>query len=236
LRLVLEGVQLEAQALAELPELQPGRYARLSVEDSGHGMDGPTLKRIFEPFFTTKGAGEGSGLGLAVTLGIVREHQGALRAVSEPGNGATFSVYLPAHEWSTQEVSDDLQALPRASGERILFVDDERALCESSKLVLENIGYAVTTHDDPQLALREFTQRPQAFDLVVTDLTMPGMTGVELARSLLQIRAELPVLLASGYGGGFTVEQVRAMGLRDMLSKPLTPRALSAAVQKTLAR
>lgn len=94
----------------------------------------------------------------------------------------------------------------------------------------------MTAYDDPVSALREFSLRPQAFDLVVTDLTMPSMTGVELARSLLQIRAELPVLLASGYGGGFTVEQIRAMGLRDMLSKPLTPKALSAAVQKTLAR
>ena len=235
LTVLLEPVMLDAEATAGLPELQPGKYARLSVRDTGHGMDEATRKRVFEPFFTTKPIGEGTGLGLAVTHGIVRDHQGAMRVISAPGKGATFMVYLPAHEWSTPATRSEAAAeLPVARGERVLFVDDEPALCASSRMLLEHVGYRVTTHRDPLGALNEFEQRPGDFDVVVTDLTMPGITGVELGRQLLRIRPDIPIVLVSGFGGGWTLEQARAVGLRDLLQKPLSPQALMSAVQRAM--
>jgi CheY-like chemotaxis protein len=234
LSIALEDAVLDAESVRTQPDLQPGRYACLTVTDTGHGMDAETLKRIFEPFFTTKPQGEGTGLGLSVVHGIVREHQGALRAWSEPGKGSTFKVYLPAHELSIPVAEENVVSLQRASGERILFVDDESALCVAARMILERIGYKVTIHRDPFAALSEFQLRPQEFDLVVTDLTMPGMTGIELAGRMLEIRADVPIVLASGYAGTITAEQVRGMGLRDLLTKPMTPAALTAAVQAAL--
>ena len=199
-------------------------------------MDEATLERIFEPFFTTKAPGQGTGLGLAVAHGIVREHQGALRAASEPGRGSTFEIYLPAHELSGPLAAEELAALPRAGAEHILFVDDERALGRASQLILEQLGYRVTVHLDPFAALREFELNPHAFDLVVTDLTMPGMTGIELARRLLDVRGDVPIVLASGYPSELTVEQARALGLCDVVAKPMTPAVLTAAVARAIAR
>jgi two-component system, cell cycle sensor histidine kinase and response regulator CckA len=144
-------------------------------------------------------------------------------------------VYLPAHEWSTPAARHDAAAkLPTARGERVLFVDDEAALCASSQLLLEHVGYRVTTHRDPLGALNEFEQHPGDFDVVVTDLTMPGITGVELGRQLLRIRPDIPIVLVSGFNGGWTLEQARAVGLRDLLQKPLTPETLMSAVQRAM--
>ena len=234
LTVVLDPLKLDAVTSKALPELQPGNYARLTVSDTGHGMDEETLARVFEPFFTTKPVGEGTGLGLAVTHGIVRDHQGTMRVVSAPEHGATFTVYLPAHEWGAAEIEESISAPAQANGERVLFVDDEPALCTSSQLLLEHVGYHVTSHRDPLGALHEFEQHPGDFDVVVTDLTMPGITGVELGRQLLRIRPNIPIILVSGYGAGWTLEQARAVGLRDLLQKPLTPDALMRAVQRAM--
>jgi CheY-like chemotaxis protein len=219
---------------SQVQGLNAGRYVRLTVSDTGHGMSAETRQRIFEPFFTTKPAGEGTGLGLAVVHGIVRDHEGVVRVESELGRGTSFQIYLPAHDWVDAGVDVGLSVQSPGKGERILFVDDETALCQGWRSVLERIGYAVTTFTDPVLALEAFRCSPRDFDLVITDLTMPHMTGTELGRRMLELRPTLPILLVSGSTGSLTAEEVRALGLRDLLTKPVTPGALAIALRRTL--
>jgi CheY-like chemotaxis protein len=228
------NVDVHGDPQSQVPGLNAGRYVRLTVSDTGHGMSGETRKRIFEPFFTTKPPGEGTGLGLAVVHGIVRDHEGVVRVDSEPGRGTTFQIYLPAHDWVEAGVDAGLSVKSPGKGERILFVDDETALCEGWRSVLERIGYLVTTFTDPLLALETFRRNPRDFDLVITDLTMPHMTGTELGRRILELRPTLPILLVSGSTGSLTGEEVRALGLRELLTKPVTPSALAIALRRTL--
>ncbi|HEX2870515.1 MAG TPA: PAS domain S-box protein [Polyangiaceae bacterium] len=217
------------------PDLRPGRYARISVTDTGDGMDEVTLKRIFEPFFTTKKQGEGTGLGLAVVHGIVRDHDGAIAVESRPGAGTRVEVYLPEHigEPSAAQVSPS--ALPRGRGERILVVDDEEALCVSLTALLKRLGYQVVAKSQPEAALELFAQDPEAFQLVLTDLTMPGMTGLSLAQHMLAINPSARVVLMSGFSGTWTPGSVRTLGLVDMLVKPLSAAALAEGVARAIA-
>ncbi|HKO93456.1 MAG TPA: PAS domain S-box protein [Polyangiaceae bacterium] len=231
------GVRVETltcELASEVPGLTAGRYVRLTVSDTGHGMNAETRQRIFEPFFTTKAPGEGTGLGLAVVHGIVRDHEGVVRVESELGRGTKFQIYLPAHDWVEAGVDEGLSVHSPGKGERILFVDDETALCDGWRSVLERIGYLVTTFTNPLLALEAFRRSPRDFDLVITDLTMPHMTGTELGRRILELRPTLPILLVSGSTGSLTGEEVRALGLRDLLTKPVTPSALAVALRRTL--
>ena len=169
----------EAGAVTSV-QLEPRRYSRISVSDTGEGMDSETLKHIFEPFFTTKLPGEGTNLGLAVVHGIVRDHEGAISVESEPGHGTTITVYLPEHEAALHE-EEPPKVLVRANGQRVLFIDDEAVLCRSVSSLLERLGYRVTSRSDPVEALELFKKTPHGFDVVLTDLTMPGMTGVDIA-------------------------------------------------------
>jgi signal transduction histidine kinase/CheY-like chemotaxis protein len=217
------------------PDLRPGRYARIAVSDTGHGMDDATQKRIFEPFFTTKRQGEGTGLGLAVVHGIVRDHDGAIAVESHVGHGTKIEVFLPEHlgEPSAAQVSPT--ALPRGKGERVLVVDDEEALCVSLTALLTRLGYQVVAKAQPQAALALFAKDPHEFALVLTDLTMPGMTGLELGQQLLRLRPDARVVLMSGFSGTWTRASVRTLGLIDMLVKPLSAAALAEGVARAIA-
>jgi len=217
------------------PDLRPGRYARISVTDSGDGMDEATLKRIFEPFFTTKRQGEGTGLGLAVVHGIVRDHDGAIAVESNPGVGTRMEVFLPEHIGEPSAVQTSPRILPRGRGERILVVDDEEALCASLTALLKRLGYQVVAKSQPEAALELFAENPDDFALVMTDLTMPGMTGVSLAQHMLAIRPTARVVLMSGFSGTWTPASVRTLGLVDMLLKPLNAAALAEGVARALA-
>lgn len=216
-------------------DLRPGRYARIAVSDTGHGMDDATQKRIFEPFFTTKRQGEGTGLGLAVVHGIVRDHDGAISVESHVGRGTKVEVFLPEHlgEPSAAQVSP--AALPRGQGERVLVVDDEEALCVSLTALLTRLGYQVVAKAQPQAALELFANSPEEFALVLTDLTMPGMTGLELAQRMLELRPSARVVLMSGFSGTWTRASVRTLGLIDMLVKPLNAAALAEGVARAIA-
>ena len=216
------------------PDLRPGRYARISVTDTGDGMDEATLKRIFEPFFTTKKQGEGTGLGLAVVHGIVRDHDGAIAVESRPGVGTRVEVYLPEHIGEPSAAQVGPAALPRGRGERILVVDDEEALCVSLTALLKRLGYQVVAKSQPQAALELFAQEPDGFALVMTDLTMPGMTGLSLAQHMLAINPKARVLLMSGFSGTWTPASVRTLGLVDMLVKPLSAAALAEGVARAI--
>jgi signal transduction histidine kinase/ActR/RegA family two-component response regulator len=235
LSLRVEPFVVDAELARRRPELRPGRYARIAVQDSGQGMDEATLKRIFEPFFTTKKQGEGTGLGLAVVHGIVHDHDGAISVQSRVGAGTSVEVLLPEHMGAQPPAQVTPGALPRGQGERVLVVDDEVALCVSLAQLLTRLGYRVESKSRPEEALELFRLAPSEFALVLTDLTMPGMTGLELARELLAIEPSARVVLMSGFSGTWTRASVRALGLVDMLVKPLSAAALAEGLARAIA-
>ncbi|HYM35881.1 MAG TPA: PAS domain S-box protein [Steroidobacteraceae bacterium] len=233
----LAGVTVDANAHTYPSELRPGRYACLTMSDTGVGMDNVTLERIFEPFFTTKAPGHGTGLGLSVVHGIVRGHDGAITVASELGQGSRVCVYFP----QSPESADASRVISSSSiantgdGQHILYVDDEEALVFLTTRVLERLGYRVTGRIDPKQALEEFRVDPMRFDAVVSDLSMPGITGPELAREMLAIRADIPIVLTSGYIRDEDMKLVHELGIRDLVLKPNTVEDLGATLHRLLA-
>jgi CheY-like chemotaxis protein len=198
-------------------------------------MDAATLARIFEPFFTTKGPGKGTGLGLAVVHGILQAHDGAVVVQSQPGQGTTFHLYFPAElAEPVKPVLAGTDPIPVGAGQHILLVDDETALAQAASLSLGRLNYRVTTVNSATEALKAFHQEPGGFDLVITDLTMPGMNGIELANALHGIRPELPIILASGFGGVRTANFANGPGPRAVLQKPYTSETLARTTHQLL--
>jgi len=197
-------------------------------------MDRATLQRIFEPFFTTKPAGEGTGLGLAVVHGIMASHHGAVTVYSQPGEGTMFHLYFPAHDGGVTAAVAEERAVPRGQGERILIVDDEEALVQLGQKTLTALGYEVEVTTQPVTALDMVRADSQRFALVLTDLTMPGMTGLLLADQLRQVRPGLPIILMTGYSAALTTEQIAAANVRQLLLKPTTLHSLGTAVHAAL--
>ncbi|HZM03638.1 MAG TPA: response regulator [Candidatus Saccharimonadales bacterium] len=192
-------------------------------------MDAATLDRVFEPFFTTKGPGKGSGLGMAVVHGIMKSHDGAVSIQSEPGKGTTVFLYFPVQaEALTEKASLQKPPMPAGHGERILLVDDETALVTIGTKILQHLGYHITGFVSAPEALAAFTAQPYNFDLVITDLTMPGMTGIDLADALLEVRSDIPILLATGYIEESIREQANLLGFREILVKPVPAQLLAA--------
>ncbi|HEV8644387.1 MAG TPA: ATP-binding protein, partial [Burkholderiales bacterium] len=203
-------------------DLREGRYARLSVSDNGCGMDKATLERIFDPFFTTKPAGQGTGLGLSTVDGIMRSHEGAVTVYSQPGKGTTFHLYFPAIGDAATEIEAPQQEVARGKGEKVLYVDDEDALVRLSTRTLNRLGYRVSGFASPVEALNAFRSHPHDFDVVVTDLSMPGMSGFDLARALLEIRPDVPIVMTSGYVRPEDQEMASRLGIRELILKPNT--------------
>ena len=218
----LEAADVSAQLLHASIDLREGCYARLAVSDDGCGMDQTTLERIFDPFFTTKPAGQGTGLGLSVVHGIMRAYGGAVTVYSQPGKGTTFHLYFPAAQPEARVEEGEQSEVLRVRAERVLYVDDEAALVHLARRALERLGYQVTGHHDPAQALQDFKARPDSFDVVVTDLSMPGMSGFELARAVLATRPDIPLLMTSGYVRAQDEETARKIGVRAVILKPST--------------
>jgi len=234
LELSLAAVDLRADDFPSSGELKPGPYVRLTVRDTGRGMLPEVAERIFEPYFTTKEKGEGTGLGLAVVHGIVKSHGGIVRVESAPGEGACFQVDLPrAKKEEEKSVLALVEDVPKGQG-RVLFVDDEPELARLGKLMLEHLGYQVTTAVNGSEALELFRADPEEFHLAITDMTMPGLTGEKLARELMGIRADLPVILCTGYSELISEEKAVELGIRGFLMKPLVIQDLAGAVRKAL--
>ena len=224
----------DAQSMT-VSSVEPGWYARIMVEDSGEGMDEATVAHLFEPFFTTKKLGEGTGLGLAVVHGIVREHDGALEVASRRGDGTRISVYLPLFEGASNEAKESSYSVtPGARGERVLFVDDEKAVGQACSNLLKRAGYNVTVFDSPVNALDHFSNASGDFDLVITDLAMPQMNGDQFAQAVLALRPDIPILMITGYSAGLTRQNVRGLGAFDLLQKPITRQSLTTAVRRAL--
>jgi len=225
----LPGGEIEGDVLS----LAPGRYVVLEVRDTGSGMDALTLKRIFEPYFTTKDMEKGAGLGLATVHGIVRRHQGEVTVASTPGRGTVFRVYLPC--LSDQEAEEEKEAgAARGGGERILLVDDEEANLRMTERMLAGLGYTVSAFSSSREALAAYRREPEAYDLVVTDMSMPEMTGEELSRHILASRPGAAIILCTGFSEVLTAERAREIGIREYLMKPYVTRDLAEAVRRAL--
>jgi CheY-like chemotaxis protein len=216
-----------------IEELQPGDYVQLKVRDSGHGMSPEVRERIFDPYFTTKEQGKGTGMGLSVVHGIVHSYQGASRVSSEPGRGSEFTILLP-RVGGQSPLQREKQAKFKQGNEHILFVDDEAMIADMANKVLTHLGYRVTTRTSSIEALEAFRDHPGEYDLVISDLTMPNMTGDRLAARLLEIRSDIPIILCSGFSSLMAQVRISDTGVRALLNKPLSMRELSATIRSIL--
>ncbi len=214
-------------------DIKPGSYLKLSISDTGHGMSASLMERIFDPFFTTKEKGKGTGMGLSVVHGIVKSHNGTIHVYSEAGGGSTFNVYLPIIEKQLEQEFRAEKPIPTGT-EHILFVDDEEPLINMGKQLLVSLGYDVTTRISSIEALELFKTHMDRFDLVITDLTMPNMTGDELAEQLMAIRSDIPVILCTGFSMKITEEKAKKMGIRAFILKPLIRNDIAETIRKVL--
>lgn len=215
--------------------LKPGPYLLLEVSDTGHGMDKKTMARIFEPYFTTKPPGEGTGMGLSVVHGIVKSHGGDITVYSEPGKGSTFHVYLPVIERAAVRPLDLSTTPPPTGTERILLVDDEESVAMVERDMLVTLGYQVNFFTSSEKALEQFRQNPFAYDLVITDMTMPKITGDKLSQELLAIRPDLPIILCTGFSELINRESALQLGIRQFVTKPLMIGNFAQTLRETLA-
>ena len=234
LKVSLSAVDLNAESAVQDAELKPGQYFMLTVSDTGQGMDGATMDRIFDPYFTTKKKDRGTGFGLSVVLGIVKSHGGAIMVYSKPEEGTTFHVYFPVFK-GKQKPAALKQTEPVPTGdERILFVDDEPSLTELGQQMLELLGYNVTTRTSSLEALELFRSKTNQFDIVITDMTMPEMSGDRLAQELIKIRPDIPIIIYTGFSEKISKNRARDIGIRKFIMKPIVMSELAKAVRNVL--
>ncbi len=234
LKVVMREVHVGYEQTVQKVGMQPGNHLQLLVTDEGCGMDASVLDRVFEPYYTTKEQGKGTGLGLSVIHGIVKNHRGDITAASSPGKGTVFTVYLPVVE--DGDVQTEIEPVNGAEKgtERILLIDDEEQIVAMERQMLENLGYQVTARTDSVEALKEFSKKPQNYDLVITDMTMPYMTGDELAQKLLDIKPDIPVILCTGFNEDITEEKALSMGIQKFVMKPVIKNDLATTIRNVL--
>jgi CheY-like chemotaxis protein len=235
LELQLDMVEVDTGFPADYPPVTPGSYVRLSVRDTGRGMSPEVVPHIFEPFYTTKGIGEGTGMGLAIVHGIVLDHGGDLTVESAVGVGTTFRVYLPRLPGSTPVGVESPGPIPHGSG-RILFVDDEEALVQVAQGMLSHLGYRVRASHRSLEALEWFRATPYDFDLVITDQTMPEMTGKALTHELRRLRPDIPIIVCTGFSYVMDEAKARDLGVDAFLHKPIVLKELALAIQGVFAK
>ncbi|MCE5264518.1 MAG: response regulator [Deltaproteobacteria bacterium] len=235
LEVQLASVNLKPEFAALIPDLKPGPHVKVTVKDTGHGMDEKTMAKIFDPYFTTKKKGMGTGLGLAVVHGIVQKHGGAVRVQSVVGAGSTFDLYCPAIPEEASPETRVVEEMPTGN-ERILLIDDEQFLVDMGKEMLEYLGYRVEVRTSSVDALELFSADPFRFDLVMTDMTMPNMTGDKLAVEAIRIRPDIPVVICTGYSERLPEERVRNAGIRAIVMKPILMAKMARAVRDALDR
>ena len=233
LEIELDELDLNSDAIVKFDGFIPGFYLRLTVRDTGHGIAPEVKDRIFDPYFTTKEVGEGTGMGLAVAHGIVKGHGGDIKVESEPGKGTTFSVLLPKYEGKNTEKPERIPML-RGGTERVLLVDDESAAVDAIQTMLENLGYKVTARTSSIEALEAFRDNPEGFDLVITDMTMPNMTGKDLAKELMSMRHDIPIILCTGYSEQIDEYKAKEMGINAFVMKPIVMRYMANTIREVL--
>ncbi len=230
----LDSVEVGDEKAVMDIDIEPGIYAHLSVSDNGHGMDAETQERIFEPYFTTKRLGEGTGLGLATVHGIVKNNDGAIHIYSEPGKGTAFHIFFPFCALGEEKLEKSKLNEELRGSERLLFVDDEEQITLFAKMAFEDLGYDVHSHTNSLEALEAFLADPYSFDIVVTDQTMPNLTGGELAKEMLEIRPDLPIILCTGFSEILSKEKARKLGICEYISKPILTNELARAIRRSL--
>ena len=233
LEISLENVDIDAGVAAQYPDLKAGPFLRLAVSDTGYGMNREVKDRIFNPFFTTRELSGGTGIGLAVVHRIVKSCGGAIKVKSEPGKGSVFQIFFPSFNVAVTPEIEAVEPVPGGS-EQILLVDDEQVLAKMGQNILQNLGYKVIAKTDSVEALETFRARPDRFDVVITDQTMPYMTGETLARELMQIRKDIPIILCTGLGKVILKERVMAVGIREIVAKPFVIRQLAQSIRRVL--
>lgn len=233
LEISLTDLAIDSTLEARKLDLIPGDFVCLKISDTGHGIPEDVKARIFEPFFTTKGRDKGTGMGLSVVHGIVKSHGGAVSVQSQPGKGSTFEVFLPKIVNRVTTEIDDTAPLPTGA-ERILFVDDEKALVDLGHKMLEHLGYSVECRTSSIEALELFRAQPHNFDLVITDMTMPNLTGEKLAAELMTVRPDIPIILCTGFSEQITEEKAQKMGIRKFVLKPIVMGTLARTVREVL--
>ena len=230
----LSEVDISVDDILDKMGMKPGKYLRLEVIDTGQGMEPAVLARIFEPYFTTKDPGKGTGLGLSVTHGIVKSHGGDIKVYSEQGKGTTFQVYFPLIEHVITEARTVSTEIAARGTEHILLIDDEIQIVQMEQQMLQRLGYSVTIRTSSLDALDTFSKQPHKFDLVITDMTMPDMTGMDLAPQLLKIRPDIPIMICSGFSEIITEDKVKAIGIREFIQKPIAINDLAMKMRKVL--
>ncbi|RLB99814.1 MAG: hybrid sensor histidine kinase/response regulator [Deltaproteobacteria bacterium] len=234
LNVTLNEMELGSDPLSSYSDMEPGPYLKFTVSDTGHGMTDEVMERIFDPYFTTKEQNKGTGLGLSVVHGIIKSYGGHISVYSKPGQGAAFHICLPLIEAKPAEqerLSDD--PIPRGQ-EHILLLDDEEQIVQMEAYMLERLGYKITRMTASPEALKAFRAAPENFDLVITDMTMPSMTGLELSREVIRIRPDMPIILLSGFSDLITEESVKAAGIREYAEKPVTRGSLAKMIRRVL--
>ena len=233
LEINLQDVMFDKNTAPQYPGLNPGRYVNLTVSDTGHGISQEDIDRIFDPYFTTKEVGKGTGMGLAVIHGIVKDHNGVITVKSELGKGTTFSIFFPAVEKEAEVEIESDEELP-AGDERILFVDDEEVIVKLGRQRLERLGYKIEATISPIEALEMFRSKPDRFDLVITDLMMPKLTGDKLVKEMLNIRSDIPIILCTGFSEKIDEKKARQIGAADYIEKPYDKTVLAFKIRKVL--
>jgi CheY-like chemotaxis protein len=234
LEVSLDRADLDTEFELQYPDLDPEDYLKLTISDTGHGMPPDVLDRIFDPYFTTKEIGEGTGLGLAVVHGIVESHKGYISAQSEHGKGTVFDVYLPKIDVHIAERETVVGEVVPVGSERVLLIDDEADIVEIYQKRLKQLGYDVLTHTSSQQAMEAFRSQPDNFDVVITDMTMPKLTGDQLAVEIKQIKPNLPVILCTGFSEKITPEKAAEIGVNAFLMKPISLTDLAKAIRQVL--
>ena len=231
----LTDIELDSEFTAKHLNTYPGPYLRLTVSDTGHGIEKKVIDRIFEPYYTTTEKSGGTGMGLAVVHGIVKSHGGIITVYSKPDKGSTFNVFLPRieHAEAAKETEIQLGRIPTGK-EHILFIDDEPAILDIGKGMLERLGYKVEVRTSPIEALAAFKALSDKFDLIISDMTMPKMTGDELAKELMTIRPDIPIILCTGFSEHINEEKAKTIGIRKLIMKPFIMREMAEAIRQVL--
>lgn len=236
LEIILDDFNLTMGDAHKFSEIKPGPYIKMTVSDTGNGIPPEIIDKIFDPFFTTKPVGEATGMGLSVVKSSVKDLGGEIKVSSELGKGTTFSVFIPRIELHPEDSHTVKSSLPGGAGERVLFVDDEILLAELMEKMLSKLKYKVDVFNKPEEALEAFKQNPSAYSLVITDQTMPGMPGSSLAKEILALKPGIPVFLCTGYSNALNREEIIALGIKDILVKPVSMKELAETLSKTLGK
>jgi signal transduction histidine kinase len=233
LEVTLKNIEIDEDTTSQHPELDYGSYVNLRVSDTGDGISPDVIDRIFDPYFTTKDVGKGTGMGLAVVHGIVKSHHGKISVESKAGKGSVFDILFPAVRMGVKDEPTEPQELPTGN-ERILFVDDEKSMVNLNQQRLERLGYRVIPKTDPSEALEFFRTNPDQIDLIITDMTMPHMTGDKLAQEVLNIRSDMPIILCTGYSERMSEDMAHELGIRKYIEKPIGKETLAMSVRDVL--